>query len=85
MEQLFWDAMYEVPKHGCAKGGDQEEIAVFLSGDSLDLNTDMVPGRTTGKYVGARVVVGKENVEHFLEHRRLPGDAEEEDADEVRD
>merc|ERR1739848_768111 len=55
MEQLFWDAMYEVPKYNNSDG----EVAVFLSEDSLDLNKS----EKGGKYVGAHVVVGKEHVD----------------------
>merc|ERR1719262_698355 len=77
MEQLFWDAMYEVPKYN----NSDEEVAVFLSEDSLDLNKS----EKGGKYVGAHVVVGKENVDYFLKHNkaRVEAQAEEEISDEV--
>jgi len=57
MEQLFWDAMYEVPKY--SRCGSGEDVAVFLSEDSLI--------KQRGRYVGAHVVVGKEEIEDFLD------------------
>ena len=74
MEQLFWDAMYEVPKHQQAckekEMTEEEPVAVFLSEDSVDLAKGTAKGKTTGKYVGAHVVVGKDEIDYFLTHKK---------------
>ena len=54
-------------------GSFEHSVAVFLSEDSLDYQSTRT-GKTSkkkmrnGKYVGAHVVVGKEQVDHFLKH-----------------
>jgi endopeptidase Clp ATP-binding regulatory subunit ClpX len=82
MEALFADAMYEVPKYckniqsSVKKAAEEdmnmnmeakEQVAVFLSENSLDKGTK---ASGSGKYVGAHVVVGKEEIDYFLKHKK---------------
>jgi len=50
-----------------AKKKKKEQVAVFLTEHSLEKGTK---GSGNGKYVGAHVVVGKDEIDYFLKHKK---------------